>query len=41
MLGSTVIELKILEDEGLDKPERQQKLAKLFDPLLIGHKGIA
>lgn len=30
MLGSNVIELKILEDEGLDKPERQQKLAKLF-----------
>jgi hypothetical protein len=30
VLGSNVIELKILEDEGLDKPERQQKLAKLF-----------
>lgn len=30
VLGSSVIELKILEDEGLDKPERQQKLAKLF-----------
>lgn len=30
LLGSSVIELKILEDEGLDKPERQQKLAKLF-----------
>lgn len=30
MIGSSVIELKILEDEGLDKPERQQKLAKLF-----------
>lgn len=29
-LGSSVIELKILEDEGLDKPERQKKLAKLF-----------
>lgn len=30
VLGSSVIELKILEDEGLDKPERQQKLATLF-----------
>lgn len=30
VLGSSVIELKILEDEGLDKRERQQKLAKLF-----------
>jgi hypothetical protein len=30
VLGSSVVELKILEDEGLDKPERQQKLAKLF-----------
>lgn len=30
MLGPSVIELKILEDEGLDKPERQRKLAKLF-----------
>jgi hypothetical protein len=30
VLGSSVIELKILEDEGLDKPERQQKLARLF-----------
>jgi hypothetical protein len=30
VLGSSVIELKILEDEGLDKPERQRKLAKLF-----------
>lgn len=30
VLGSSVIELKILEDEGLDKPERQQKLAALF-----------
>ena len=30
VLGSSVIELKILEDEGLEKPERQQKLAKLF-----------
>lgn len=30
VLGSSVIELKILEDEGLDKPERQQKLTKLF-----------
>jgi len=30
VLGSSVIELKILEDEGLDKPERQQKVANLF-----------
>lgn len=30
VLGSSVIELKILEDEGLHKPERQKKLAKLF-----------
>lgn len=30
VLGPSVIELKILEDEGLDKRERQQKLAKLF-----------
>ena len=30
VLGTSVIELKILEDEGLDKPERQQKLAALF-----------
>ena len=30
VIGSSVIELKILEDEGLEKPERQQKLAKLF-----------
>jgi hypothetical protein len=30
VLGSSVIELKILEDEGLDKSERQRKLAKLF-----------
>lgn len=30
VLGSSVIELKILEDEGLDKPDRQKKLAMLF-----------
>lgn len=30
-LGNAIIELKLLEDEGLDKPERQQKLAALFD----------
>lgn len=30
VLGSSVIELKILEDEGLHKPERQKKIAKLF-----------
>ncbi|MCL2626812.1 MAG: hypothetical protein FWD46_08395 [Cystobacterineae bacterium] len=30
VLGSSVIELKILEEEGMEKRERQQKLAKLF-----------
>jgi hypothetical protein len=30
VLGCSIIELKILEDEGLDKAERQQKLSKLF-----------
>ena len=30
VLGATVIELKMLDDEGFDKPERQQKLAGLF-----------
>lgn len=30
VIGSTVIELKILEEEGLDNPERQRKLAELF-----------
>lgn len=30
VIGGTVIELKILDDEGLTKAERQQKLAKLF-----------
>lgn len=30
VLGKSVIELKILEDEGLDKPQRQEKIAKLF-----------
>ena len=29
-LGSAVIELKMLDEEGLDKPERQAKLAALF-----------
>jgi hypothetical protein len=36
LLGDAVIELKILEDEGLDKPERQQKLARLFGSLEPG-----
>jgi hypothetical protein len=31
VLGDSVIELKILEDEGLDKPQRQEKVAKLFN----------
>jgi len=30
ILGDTVIELKIMEDEGLDKAPRQAKLATLF-----------
>jgi hypothetical protein len=29
-LGSAIIELKMLNEEGFDKPERQNKLAKLF-----------
>ena len=29
-IGDAVIELKLLADEGFDKPERQAKLAKLF-----------
>lgn len=32
VIGNTVIELKILEEEGLDNPERQRKLAELFRP---------
>src|SRR5690554_5072975 len=30
VLGDAVIELKILDDEGLSKAERQAKLARLF-----------
>ena len=30
LLGEAIIELKILEDDGLEKPERQAKLAALF-----------
>ena len=30
ILGDSVIELKILEDEGLNKPQRQEKVARLF-----------
>lgn len=30
IIGNAVIELKILEEEGLEKPERQKKLAALF-----------
>lgn len=30
ILGKTVIELKILDEEGFDKPTRQAKLAQLF-----------
>lgn len=32
VLGSTVIELKLLDEEGFGKPERQAKLAQLFKP---------
>jgi hypothetical protein len=30
VLGSSVIELKMLEEEGLEKKEKQEKIAKLF-----------
>ena len=30
VMGTTVIELKMLDEEGFDKPERQAKLAELF-----------
>lgn len=30
LIGTTIIELKLLDEEGFDKPERQAKLAKLF-----------
>lgn len=30
VVGTTVIELKMLDEEGFDKPERQAKLAELF-----------
>lgn len=33
ILGSSVIELKILEDEGLSKSDRQRKLAEIFTTL--------
>ncbi|MDT0507165.1 hypothetical protein [Novosphingobium sp. MMS21-SN21R] len=33
ILGDSVIELKILEDEGLSKTERQRKLAEIFTAL--------
>lgn len=33
LLGKTLIELKILDDEGLAKRERQRRLADLFVPL--------
>jgi len=29
-LGTSIIELKLLDDEGLTKPERQEKIASLF-----------
>ncbi|MFC3165846.1 hypothetical protein [Ciceribacter thiooxidans] len=35
LLGNSIIELKLLEDERLDKPEAQAKIAKLFRPLDI------
>jgi hypothetical protein len=33
VLGTAIIELKILEDEGLDKAPRQKKLARIFTSL--------
>jgi hypothetical protein len=30
LVGATIIELKFLDEEGFDKPERQAKLARLF-----------
>lgn len=33
VLGDAIIELKALDDEGLSKPERQNKLAALFQPI--------
>jgi hypothetical protein len=33
LLGNSIIELKLLEDERLDKPEAQAKIANLFRPL--------
>ena len=33
IIGRSVVELKILEDEGLSKKERQRRLADLFVPL--------
>ncbi len=51
VIGNSVIELKILEEEGLDNPERQRKLALLFlqqfptrptivlDPNVLDEKG--
>lgn len=36
LLGSAVIELKAFDDEGFSKPERQRKLAELFDGYFLG-----
>lgn len=36
MLADTLIELKVLEDDGLAKPERQKKLAALFTAQELG-----
>jgi len=33
IIGRSVVELKVLEDEGLSKKERQRRLADLFAPL--------
>lgn len=40
IFGDCLIELKILNDEGLSKPERQNKLAALFGPLNPGRSVI-
>lgn len=36
LLGDSIIELKLLDDEGLAKPERQRKLADLFKSQFSG-----
>ncbi|WP_428307065.1 hypothetical protein [Lacipirellula sp.] len=40
-IGEWIFELKDLQEEGLEKPERQAKLAKLFTPYRTADSGIA